>query len=283
MRTRFLSKLTNGEVESYLEKNDLIFVPVGVTETHGALPLDSETVLAEAFALKMAEATDGLVLHNLPYFFAGATPTGRGTVQMSTRDGAAYLDRIAQSLLNQGFRRQVYVTLHGPAYLTVGPMIRDFFDRTKAPVLYMDMMKATETIPDLSGNLYEKFNEMSIGAYAVLNRLEDVPLNVPESNSVSYDMEKVIKANADHPASALGKLAFQSGAIGYYFHEASDHLYTPLLKTEEEREAYAKAGVEVINEIVQKLDMPGIVQSLREVDEYTQKVSLPKYGDWLPK
>lgn len=36
MRTRFLSKLTNGEVEEYLQRNDLIFVPVGVTETHGA-------------------------------------------------------------------------------------------------------------------------------------------------------------------------------------------------------------------------------------------------------
>jgi creatinine amidohydrolase/Fe(II)-dependent formamide hydrolase-like protein len=50
MRTRFLSKMTNGEVEEYLNRNDIIYVPVGVTETHGALPLDSETVLAEAIA-----------------------------------------------------------------------------------------------------------------------------------------------------------------------------------------------------------------------------------------
>ena len=35
MRTRFLSKLTNGEVEEYLKGNDMIYVPVGVTETHG--------------------------------------------------------------------------------------------------------------------------------------------------------------------------------------------------------------------------------------------------------
>src|SRR3954454_4991668 len=96
MRTRFLSKLTNGEVEDYLQRNALIFIPVGVTETHGALPLDSETVLAEAIALKMAEKSDGLVLHNLPYFFAGATPTGRGTLQISIKDGMSYLDKIAK-------------------------------------------------------------------------------------------------------------------------------------------------------------------------------------------
>ena len=58
-----------------------------MTETHGALPLDSETVLAEAIALKMAEQSDGLVLHNLALFFAGATPIGSGTLQISIKDG----------------------------------------------------------------------------------------------------------------------------------------------------------------------------------------------------
>ncbi|MBM7599237.1 creatinine amidohydrolase [Virgibacillus halotolerans] len=282
MRTRFLTKLTNGEVEEYLNRNDIIYVPVGVTETHGALPLDSETVLSEAFALKMAEATDGLVLHNLPYFFAGATPVGRGTVQMSIRDGTAYLDKIAQSLLNQGFRRQVYVTLHGPAYLTVSPMVRDFFDKTKAPVLYMDMMVAIESLKNLSFNVLDKFNDMAIGAYAVLDRLEDVPLHVPESDSVSYDVEKVVAANKNNPASPLGKFAFQSGAIGYYFDQASDHLYTPLLKTAEDREHYAKSGIEAIHNIIEALDMPSVVKSIREVDEYTKDNSLDKYGEWLP-
>ena len=42
MRSRFLTKLTNGEIEDYLEQNDVIFIPVGVTETHGALPVDAK-------------------------------------------------------------------------------------------------------------------------------------------------------------------------------------------------------------------------------------------------
>ncbi|WP_058309061.1 creatininase family protein [Gracilibacillus massiliensis] len=282
MRTRFLSKLTNAEVESYLEQNDLIFIPVGVTETHGALPLDCETVLAEAFALKIAEKTNGLVLHNLPYFFAGATPIGRGTVQMSIKDGMAYLDRLAQSLLNQGFRRQVYITSHGPAYLTVSPMIRDFFDRTKAPILYMDMVKSIEAA-NLSYDLLEEFNNMLVGGYAILDRLEDVPLQMEENNSVSYDIEKVMKKNQEHPATPLGKFAFQSGAVGYYFDEALDHTYSPLIKSEEHRVQLAEAGVKVINDIVDALNMPDVVQSLQKVDQYTQKVSLPQYGEWLPK
>jgi creatinine amidohydrolase len=282
MRTRFLPKMTNGEVEQYLERNDIIFVPVGTVETHGALPLDCETVLAEAFALKMAEAADGLVLPNLPYFYAGATPVGRGTVQMSIRDGIDYLDKIAHSLLNQGFRRQVYVTLHGPAYLTVSPMVRDFFDKTKVPILYIDMITALNNLKDLKINMFEKFNEMLIGGYSLLGKLEEVPLNISESASVSYDLESVIAANTTNPSSALSKLAYQSGAVGFYFDKPSDHTYTPLLKTAEERESYAKEGIKTINEIVEALDMPKIVDSLREVDQYTKDISLPKYGAWLP-
>ncbi|OMF37682.1 hypothetical protein BK133_03830 [Paenibacillus sp. FSL H8-0548] len=279
MRTRFLSKMTNGEVEQYLDRNDIIYVPVGVTETHGALPLDSETVLAEAIALKMAEASDGLVLHNLPYFFPGGTTVARGTIQMSVKDGMAYLDKIAKSLLNQGFRRQIYVTSHGPAYLTVSGMVRDFFDETKVPILYMDLLKAAEIV---NFNLLEQFHAISIGAYKVLGRLEDVPLNVPESQSVTYDVQHMLAGMNKNPGNLLGKYAYQSGAVGSYFHEPSDHMATPLLKTPEDREGHAAAGVQAINELIQALNMPAIAESLRQVDDYTKDTILPKYGAHLP-
>ena len=280
MRSRFLTKLTNGEIEDYLEQNDVIFIPVGVTETHGALPVDAETVLAEAIALKMAEAADGLVLHNLPYFFAGGTPTGRGTLQLSVKSGYEYLMEISKSLLKQGFRRQIYVTSHGPAYLYVSSMIRDFFSETKVPILYMDMITAPSTIEDLSFSFMEKFHEMSIGAYKILNRLEDVPLNVPESNSVTYDVNSMFEGMKENPATELGKYAQQSGAIGYYFDEARTHMTTPLLKSSEEREELADEGIKAICEMVEKLDMPKIVETLQKADKYTQNVSLEKFP-WL--
>ncbi|MEH7379026.1 creatininase family protein [Bacillus sp. JJ1533] len=281
MRTRFLSKCTNGEVEEYLKQNDLIFVPVGVTETHGALPLDAETVFAEAVALKMAEATNGLVLHNLPYFFAGGTAMARGTVNISVKDGMSYLNSIANSLLKQGFRRQVYVTCHGPAHITLSGMVRDFFEETKVPILYMDMIKVFEAVEDLSYSFMEKFNDMSIGAYKILGRLEDVPLNVPESTSVTYDVQSMLDGMGKNPGNLLGKYALQSGAIGSYFDKASDHLVTPLLTSEEEREKIAQSGVLALEELIQKLDMPTVVDLIQKTDEYTQNDSLQKYGEWL--
>ena len=121
LRTRILPKMINSEVEGYLEHNDIIIVPVGTVEMHGGLPLDSETVISEAYALRMAESCDGLVLTGLPYFYAGATASGRGTVQVSVRQGIDYLGAVARSLLRQGFKRQIYISFHGPAHMTCSP------------------------------------------------------------------------------------------------------------------------------------------------------------------
>ena len=154
MRTRILPKLLNSEVEEYLQHNDIIIVPVGTVEMHGGFPLDSETVISEAYALRMAEACDGLVLTGLPYFYAGATASGRGTVQVSIRQGIDYLSAIAHSLLRQGFKRQIYISFHGPAHMTCSPMVRDFFDETGVPILYMDLtMQMTRNAADLFANL----------------------------------------------------------------------------------------------------------------------------------
>ena len=156
LRTRILPKMINSEVEAYLEQNDIIIVPVGTVEMHGGLPLDSETVISEAYALRMAESCDGLVLTGLPYFYAGATASGRGTVQVSVRQGIDYLGAVARSLLRQGFKRQIYISFHGPAHMTCSPMVRDFFDETGVPILYMDLtMQMMHNAKDLFALAYQ--------------------------------------------------------------------------------------------------------------------------------
>ena len=127
----------------------------------------------------------------------------------------------------------------------------------------------------------DAFHDMTIGAYKVLGRLEDVPLNVPESHSVTYDIGHMLAGMGKNPGNQLGKYAYQSGAVGSYFDEPSDHMATPLLTTSEEREAHAEAGVRAISELVETLNMPDIVETLRKTDEYTQNNSLVKYGEIL--
>ena len=140
MRTRCLPSMTNHEVEEYLKRSDIIIIPVGVAEMHGAYPLDCEYVMAEAYARLIAEQVDGLVLPNLVYFHPGATQIGRGTVHMSMENGFRYVTAIAESLLQQGFRRQIYIPGHQPTSQFLLPLITEFFDNNKVPLFYLDMM-----------------------------------------------------------------------------------------------------------------------------------------------
>lgn len=271
LRTRFLPKLLNKEVEEYLTEHELIIVPVGTVEMHGGMPLDSETVISEAFALCMAEKVNSLVLSGLLYFYAGATATGRGTVQVSVRQGIDYLGAVARSLLRQGFKKQIYVSFHGPAHMTCSPMIRDFFDETGAPALYIDLtMQMMKQSRDLFTSM-ESFHAITLGAYHMLGRLEEVPL------STEYYHEE---AQTIAPFQRLLDLGYQSGSMGYYFGEQKDHMSTPILDTEETRLKLALEGEELIRKITERMNLAEVVESLEHMDKFQKE--LMKQYPWLP-
>ncbi len=270
MRTRIFGKMLNSEVQDYLQRNDIIIVPVGTTEMHGGFPLDCETVISEAYALKMAEACDGLVLTGLPYFYSGATASGRGTVQVSVRQGIDYLGAIARSLLRLGFKRQVYLSFHGPAHMTICPMIRDFYDETGVPILYMDCMMHMNKCMDLFKS-FSAFHDITVGAYKIMNRLEDVPF------VTGYDHRD---PQSCAPFQDLFGLGYQSAAVGYCFGENGDHMATPDIPDQQTRAAMAAAGEELICKMVERWNMPHVVEQLRKLEAYGLE-NEGKYP-WMP-
>lgn len=286
LRTRILPKMLNSEVEAYLDQNDIIFVSVGTVELHGGYPLDSEAVISEAFALEMAEAADGLMLPGLQYFYAGATASGRGTTQVSVRQGIDYLSAIAHSLLRQGFKRQVYMSFHGPAMMTCSPMVRDFYDETGVPILYIDlstqmgkaaqgMMAKSANMADMGPDAMKKFMRMfhgvTLGAYDRLGRLEDVPLATGYQHQTPQSCARF---------NDILNMAAQSGSVGYCFQEHSDHMSTIDLPDAAARAALAAEGREVITETVKQMDPAHIVAQLRELDEYNRRTN--EKFPWTP-
>lgn len=281
MRTRILPKMLNSEVQEYLQRNDIIIVPVGTVEMHGGLPLDVETTISEAVGLKMAEACDGLVLTGLQYFYAGATASGRGTVQVSVRQGIDYLGAVARSLLRQGFKRQIYISLHGPAHMTCSPMVRDFYDETGVPILYLDMtMQMFSHARDLfhademkSNPLafMRRLDSMFVGAYQIMGRLDDVPLTTEYS---------VPKGQSCAMFNDIFNMAYQSGSVGYCFGENSDHAATTAIPDEEARSQMAQEGADLICKLVERLDIPHVVFQLKKLEEYGLQNEV-KYP-WMP-
>ena len=271
MRTRIFGKLLNSEVQEYLQRNDIIIIPVGTTEMHGGFPLDCETVISEAYCLKMAEACDGLVLTGLPYFYAGATASGRGTVQVTIRQGIDYLGAIARSLLRLGFKRQVYLSFHGPAHMTICPMIRDFYDETGVPALYMDCMMQVGKNADILTNFMEDFHSITVGSYKIMNRLDDVPLVTGFHHS---------NPQSCAPFQELFNLGYQSAAVGYCFGENGDHMSTPDIPDIETRNAMADRGAELICKMVERMDMPHVVELMRDLEAYG--LENEKKYPWMP-
>lgn len=286
MRTRFLPKMTHNEVVRYVERNDIIYVPLGTVEVHGTFPLDIENTAPEALALLMAEKTDGLVLGQLPYFFCGASPMSPGTIQMSIMDGLHYLKAIAHSLLNQGFRRQVYLSLHGPAFLTGGTLVTDFFDETKCPIAYLDMVTVIRYLQenrllDLPEGALKGDGDFWYGPYEILGRKEELVVD-PEAAKTAFPLTES-HTIMDQP-NLFGKYASGSGSIGFYYNEPQDHVgMSGAVASVEERDELCRKGAGILRSIVDAMDMQTYVDDMRRFDKETRDVILPKYGHIVPR
>ncbi len=266
MRTRYYyDARTNEEIAAYLRRSDIIFLPIGAVEMHGEMPVGCEYVLPLAFALRMAEEVDALVLPHLAYFFAGATATGKGTVEVRPSVGTAYLMEVCRSLLRQGFRRQVLLSAHGPASVTISPLVQEFFEETKCPIGYVDLLKHFEGVEGLD------LNQLVWGAYHLLGRDEDIPREQhPPAQRVPFP-------------EAVTKLLQAKVEAGYFYSDESHHGWWPEAPlSEEDRLARAEAGVQEIEAVVAAIDPKSVVTNLKELDWYVQHHVLPKFAQSLP-
>ncbi len=301
MRTRCLPAMTNKEVEDYLKRSDIIIVPVGVTEMHGAYPLDCEYVLAEAYARLVAEQVDGLVLPNLAYFHPGATQTGRGTVHMSMTDGFHYVTAIAESLLRQGFRRQIYIPGHQPTSQFLLPMITEFFDNNKVPIFYLDMMaylqgqgvmapmfsadgKFPEPAPLISTEERLGQHATMIGAYKICGRLADFPTGA-EANDPSFYPDRENKSGLISRILPLlmSRPTLLSCSPAFYYENVNEHGTGPLPETREEIEREGAYGEKALRAQINQCDFTTITDALKELDKYVNGPLMEKLGDHLPR
>jgi creatinine amidohydrolase len=125
-------------VEEYLRSDDRIVLPIGSTEQHGFLSLETDNILAERVSAEAAEPLGVLVLPVLAY---GLTPSfaaypGSPSLRLETFLGV--LRDLLDSLYGQGFRRFLVVNGHG-GNLPGGALLREWAareDRADAQALF---------------------------------------------------------------------------------------------------------------------------------------------------
>src|SRR6266699_2783568 len=188
LHTRDLTRLSQVQVADYLKRSDIIFIPVGAVETNGIMPSDRDYVSALAYAMTMADELDALYMPGLIWSYPGTTMIAQATVNISPTQGLEFLRATATSLLKQGFRRQVYISSgQGPAPLTAGTLVREFYDVEHVPILYIDMdtyLPKLKLAPDArSKALY--------GAHYITGRIIDLPLKGDYGEAESKAAEPV--------------------------------------------------------------------------------------------
>ena len=156
--------------------------------------------------------------------------------------------------------------------MTICPMVRDFYDETGVPILYLDSMMSMGKSMDVFGSRgFAAFHDITVGAYKIMNRLDDVPL------VTGYDHKN---PQSCAPFQDLFNLGYQSAAVGYCFGDNGDHMATPDIPDIETRNAKAEVGADLICKMVERMNKPHGVEQLRNLEQYGLE-NEQKYP-WMP-
>ncbi|MCX6595223.1 MAG: creatininase family protein [Acidobacteria bacterium] len=278
LHTRDLTRLSQVQVAEQLKKSDVIFIPVGAVETNGIQPSGRDYVWPLAYAMAMAEETGGLYSQGLVWSYPGTTVIAPSTIYTTPRAGTAFLKDLAHSLLRQGFRRQVYLSSsHGPAPLTVGTLVREFFEETKVPILYINM---DTYMPRLQLKAQER-SRLLYGAHAITGHLEDLPV---QGDYGAAESGPAMPVPENVGLATLGKLGLSGSlSLGSWVGDVMAHGGSEVLPgSAAERNAWGAEGTAQLRAIVRRMQMKEAMVALRQHDRYTQEVLVPKFGPLLP-
>ena len=234
---------------------------------------------ALAMAMLMAGETGGLYMPGLMWSYPGTTAIAPSSIYTTPQTGTAFLKSLAHSLLRQGFRRQVYLSAsHGPAPLTVGTMVREFFEETRVPILYINL---DTYLPRLKLTAAERSRTL-YGAHSLIGHVEDLPLR---GDYGSRESEPAGPVPPNEGLAVLGQLGFSGSlSLGSWVPDVMAHGGSDkdLPATASERAAWGKQGEEQLRAIVKRMRMPEAMDALRKHDRYTQEILVPKFRDQLP-
>jgi creatinine amidohydrolase len=124
-----LLDLAPPDIQWFLDRSDIVLVPIGSCEQHGAhLPLGTDTITALEVARRAAEKAD---VPYAPPFWAGYSPqhmreteaaVGTITFRAATLLEAWY--DICRSLIHHGWNKLVFVNGHGSNTKILDPLLR---------------------------------------------------------------------------------------------------------------------------------------------------------------
>lgn len=261
VRCRYLAHLTTPELERYMTSSvPTVILPVGCVEMHGPhQPIGTDSIIAEAFSLRLANGLDGLVLPTLHYSWAGATDGFAGTFSIEPEIAPKAIESIMIKADRQGFRRCCFVSIHSPNHYTLYSVPRRLYETHGIPVLFIEPFRPyTNEARDLFSGPYERAMEASV-VLAAMNILGHSD-GYSESD-MAYELEPV-------PVSpALSELA-EAGTIGFSMQDMTQHACPSNLVS-------CERGMEFIN-----AQVDFIVPRMKHLDVYRTEIRQQSNQGW---
>jgi hypothetical protein len=153
-------------------------------------------------------------------------------------------------------------------------MVRAFFEETHVPILNIEV---SNVVRAMKGD----YSKMMYGEYSMLGRLGDIPL----SGEAPKTQRREGGAAADDPGLAtLTKMGLAGSlTLGYWWSDPEGHgIGGSLPATEAERIAWAKEGAAEMDAVVKSMDLKTVLRALRDHDQFTQEMIVPKFEKMLP-
>ena len=268
--------MTGEEVEQYLDRGgDTIFIALGVVECHGTLPIDCETIGPEAYAVALAEKYDAVAMIDLPFFYPGGTVISNATVHLTIQNTITWLNTICRSLIDQGFKKLILISGHGPWATSINAFVRDFYEKYHIhPVHISSMFFPMKAYGEDFAAIWEKTRNVIYGQYKYMGQIEYLPVcpDAPEAAASHKTVEPELAAFEK----CVREFGGYTSALSTMYSDPAEHGGGRIFRSEEERLEACSEGEKVFLEIVDKVDLTALLKAIGDYQDYTARL-LEKY------
>lgn len=238
------------EVSDYLSGGGkTAILPAGSVEMHGPhMPIGTDTMIAKAFSLQLAEKANGLVLPEIQYTWTGSTDGFYGSISVEPELVMRQAEAIADKVFKMGFMRLIIVSNHHTNYCPFYLFARRYYEKYQKPVIlyypYDKLFGSSGERDRFFGGGYWKGWECSVllGALKILGIQDLYPIE-----ELSYEEEAPPLAESYEKLSSVV-------TVGYFMQDVRQHVCPTKYISMEKGLNYIKECVESLVDVLDDLD-----------------------------
>jgi creatinine amidohydrolase len=228
IRKHNLLTMSFAEVEERFQEGDqdVVLVPLGSTEKHGAhIPLGTDSYVTMEVVKRVAVEADVMFTPLMPFGYSphhmGRHLEGAGTITLSAETYRRVMHDVGRSLIYHGFTKIVYVSHHGSNTKPIDELMRALRYQTGAFISFYKT--PTEREAAVVQDLFDNPPEETPGWHS--SELETSCLMATANELV--DMERAVEDRAHAPA-YMGDAFSKIDGTGTVKFRDSENIWVPM-------------------------------------------------------